>query len=656
MRLVKAEINGFGRLADGKVNLDSRVIAIVGPNEAGKTTLLRALAYIDNRKTLSMSERSRGMDVSDDATVVKVQYLLDDDDRESVKEFNLQDEPRSIWLSRTAGVSDSPTVTVEPSPRKLITPLEESVKALHRAATKKSLSELDYTPPAPDENGNVVPKDEQYAALRSDLESTLAALRSDTDLDGVRASTVRHSDSLRQILDFMRSYQVGGSLQDCIDAVLSWVDREDPAPLVEKALYNRAPDILLFEEKDRSLASTYTLGEELLAAVPAALSNLAEMAELSLSDLWNTYLTADEGERETLIDGANQVLATKFSVAWKQSTISVVLKTEGATLAVRIKQDGKRITQFDERSAGLKMFVALVAFLAVRNEQTPPVLLIDEAETHLHIDAQADLVNTFMTQRQASKVIYTTHSPACLPPDLGSNIRAVLPDPNHEYRSQIQGSFWHGAAGFSPLMLAMGAGAAAFSKARYVVLGEGPSEMLLLPSLIKAAIGSEDLEYQVAPGLSEVPPDMYPELDLAGARVAYTLDGDQGGQDRQTALVKGGVPSDRIVMLGALTLENLLDESSYRKGVGNLLAECNPGVEVPELPELPDPTSELWPTVLEKWAEANSIKMPGKRVIASRLVDDELALPSAYGAPILRKLHEDLEAVLKRSTSSSVPL
>ncbi len=135
-----------------------------------------------------------------------------------------------------------------------------------------------------------------------------------------------------------------------------------------------------------------------------------------------------------------------------------MLKTEGAVLAIRIRQNGTRITQFDERSAGLKMFVALVAFLEVRGYTTPPVLLIDEAETHLHIDAQADLVNTFMTQRQAAKIIYTTHSPACLPPDLGSNIRAVVPDPDHEYRSLIRGSFWDGAAGFSPLMLAMGAG------------------------------------------------------------------------------------------------------------------------------------------------------------------------------------------------------
>lgn len=77
-------------------------------------------------------------------------------------------------------------------------------------------------------------------------------------------------------------------------------------------------------------------------------------------------------------------------------------------------------------------------------------------------------------------------------------------------------------------MLAMGAGAAAFSAARKVVLAEGATEMLLLPSLVKKAVGLDDLDYQVAPGLSEVPVTMYPELDLVGARVAFLVDGDAG--------------------------------------------------------------------------------------------------------------------------------
>lgn len=649
MRLVKAEISGFGRLAAGKVNLDNKVLAIVGPNEAGKTTLLKALAYIDNGAALSVSERSRGVDVPDSHTVVRVQYILDQDDLSVVSDFQLEEPPASLWLSRTAGGATEPTVSVLPTPTKAVAPLVAAIAAVRKLATKKTYATLEYVAPDPAEDGTVPPVDEERLNLRATVQDWLTGFL-DQAMSGseVEAATT-YTPDLRSTVDALSRYGITGEFFGALQRVLSWIDREDPAPAVARALYEVTPNIAFFSEADRTLASTYALSDELLKTTPAALANLAAMAELDLRALWKAMSSGDEGERETLIDNANQVLATKFALAWKQSNIAVWLKTEATTLFIRIRQDGKRITQFDERSAGLQMFVALVAFLAVRDETEPPILLIDEAETHLHIDAQADLVNTFMTQQQAAKIIYTTHSPACLPPDLGSNIRAVVPDSKNENRSIIEGSFWHGAAGFSPLMLAMGAGAAAFSAARFVVLAEGASEMLMLPSLIKAAINVRDLDYQVAPGLSESPTEMYPELDLEGARVAYLVDGDDGGAERRTALISGGVAEDRIKVLGALTLENLLDADLYLETIGVLLAECNPGVPIPELPSLPDPWSAVWPNELEKWAEEHALKLPGKRVVASRLVEEGRAQPSAYGVPILRSLQGDLEALLKNS-------
>ena len=642
MRLVKAGMSGFGRLALGRVNLDNKVIAIVGPNEAGKTTLLKALAYIYNGKSLSIPERSRGMNIADNHVVVKVQYLLSKDDQAAVQDLNIEEPPRSIWLSRTAAEGDV-SIAIEPTPEKAIAPLEVRLKALFKSTTKKAFSARDSKPPEDDKEEI----DADRFGFRTRVEDALDQLKNAVAEKGARAAAAERSSEITALVERFGAYGLEGPIQEAVESVNEWITRAEPLPEVARRLYDRVPEILLFDDEDRTLASTYTLAEDVVAGPPRALRNLMSMAELSLPALWQSINNGDEGERESLVYRANETLATKFAAAWKQSDVTVHLKIEGTLLAVRIKQDGNRITQFDERSEGLRMFVALVAFLAVRGTTIPPILLIDEAETHLHIDAQADLVNTFMTQQQAAKIIYTTHSPACLPPDLGSNIRAVLPDKEHESRSTIEGSFWRGAAGYSPLMLAMGAGAAAFSATRFVVLAEGASEMLLLPSLIKAAVDLPDLEYQIAPGLSEASTSLYSELDLEGSRVAYLVDGDNGGLKRRKALVDGGVPEWRIVTLNALTLENLLDAGSYLSAVRLLLPECNPGIKIPDLPKLPDPASVPWPGVLDTWANGQGIAMPGKRVVASRLVEESLARPSDLGAKALRVLHKSLEAILK---------
>jgi len=649
MRLTKAEFSGFGRLADAQINLDHKVVAIVGPNEAGKTTLLRALAYVDNGDFLTVAQRSRGVqgDVADDHVVVRVQFRLSEADQEAVTQFDLDEMPTELWLSRRAGGGESRREVV-PAPRKNRATLAASLAALTAASTGAAFDALD--PGEPGGDSGVEGLGELRSSFRSRLQDALDSAAEGDGLD-LEARVTRLSPG-KWIAEF-DEYGLAGPIRDALEEVQAWVDRPDPSTDVVKTLYHRSPDILMFSEEDRHLASAYALTAENVSNPPAALRNIATMAELSLIELWKTVNNGDEGARETLIEEANQTLQRKFVGVWNQSNISVHLKINGTTLEIRVRQDGRTITQFHERSAGVQMFVSLIAFLTVRGQTVPPILLIDEAETHLHVDAQADLVNEFLTQSRAAKIIYTTHSPACLPPDLGTNIRAVVPDPENGQRSLVEGSFWTKGVGYSPLMLAMGAGAAAFSTARKVVLAEGATEMLLLPSLIKKAVGVEDLEYQVAPGLSEVPFSMYPELDLVGARVAFLVDGDSAGEKLRDRLVEAGVPESRIIRLDALTLEHLIEPSAYKEVVARLVNEGSKAgvVAAGDVPDLPTDGVSTWPNVVKDWARANQYSLPGKRVIASRLVEDGIAAPSAEGVAVLQLVHAHLTAVLDASQS-----
>lgn len=647
MRLTKAVFSGFGRLADAQINLDHKVVAIVGPNEAGKTTLLRALAYIDNGESLTVAQRSRGLqgDVADGHVVVRVQYLLAEEDQAAVAGFDLDETPTELWLSRTAGEGEVGREVV-PTPQKNRVTLASALSAVADATTDSEVAALD--PAQPDEDAEGEEPDERRSSFSRRLRDAVDAMAASGSSDPEAAAVELAPDAW--IAEFAE-HGLDGPIRDALAQVQAWLEKPEPSDEVGQVLYDRSPDILMFSDEDRLLASSYELTVENVPNPPAALRNIATMAELPLDELWKTINNGDEGARETLIEHANQTLQTKFSEVWNQSNISAHLKINGASLEIRIKQDGRNITQFHERSAGVQMFVALVAFLTVKGQTVPPILLIDEAETHLHIDAQADLVNEFMSQTRAAKIIYTTHSPACLPPDLGTNIRAVVPDPDNGQRSLVEGSFWTKGVGYSPLMLAMGAGAAAFSAARKVVLAEGATEMLLLPSLIKKAVGVDDLDYQVAPGLSEVPVTMYPELDLVGARVAFLVDGDAGGKELHENLVAAGVPADRIVTLDALTLEHLIDPDSYKAVIAKFVNEAAGAgtASAADVPDLPVEGCSTWPKVIKDWAASKDYNLPGKRVIASRIVEEGLAIPSSDAIEVLKTAHEALMAVLDKS-------
>ena len=52
LRLISVQVSGYRRLAEAKVNLASKIIAVVGPNEAGKTSLLEVLARLDSSEAV----------------------------------------------------------------------------------------------------------------------------------------------------------------------------------------------------------------------------------------------------------------------------------------------------------------------------------------------------------------------------------------------------------------------------------------------------------------------------------------------------------------------------------------------------------------------------------------------------------------------------
>lgn len=642
MRLVSARVRGVGRLLDTTIKLDQKLLAIVGPNEAGKTTLLKALAYVDAADALTPAERSRAsVNVADSTAVVSLRYRLNDSDRASLQEFELHEAPTEFWVSRRAD-GDGPVLTAKPAPRKSEAPLTQLVDDLRDVLTGSPPLEPLPVEVGDDEEPPQLPDGPALISdlhlLQQELGTYLAESAHEREsIDALRDRADEHVEALQTFAGTAR-------LQQLLSSLGSWVDRENPTEDVKKALWSRTPDVVMFTEADRTLASTYTLDDALLSDVPVALANLARLSELDLNTLVQAVQSGQVSRRDTIKNKANIALSNYFKKAWQQSDLKVEMNVEGKLLRIGLVEDGVHASVFDERSAGLRMFVALTSFLAARNSGRATILLIDEAETHLHIDAQADLVQMFAEQDKADKVIYTTHSPGCLPADLGVGIRAVVPDADET--SHVENSFWRQQdGGLTSLMFAMGASAAAFTPARCAVIAEGATDMILLPTLMRTATGQGGLPYQVVPGLSEMPRNSYPDLDYQAAKVAFLVDGDGGGKKLANAIGRA-IPDNRVVVLEVHGIENTLDPDQYLDTFVTLLRDLNGEITIGELPVLPDARSAPWTTTLERWATDHGWRTPSKQEIANYLIELDEVLLSPEGAESLKQAHDSLLAAL----------
>jgi hypothetical protein len=623
MRLIGVEITGYRRFEHTGMKLDAPLIAIVGPNEAGKTSLLKALTSFEDDQPIPQEEFTRGISrPSPDATIIRLWYGLDDADRGVIPSLPNAELPARLIVTKLA--SGVRSYRLDP-PINRNAAIRGSVASLLRALVPPVLLDADRG-----------------------LTSKGVADEVDTDDDDVGSETLASAVAIADAPTGKTLSKAHARLKAATEALRKSEEAPHPETAAIAKLKPRVPPFLWFGERDRVLQSEYDLSLD-PTTYSAALLNLSILAGLDLVNLRSSLLDRDYAAAETLLAKANAKLVEAFTAAWGQSAVSVRLRTDETLLRLLVSNSSGAFTTIAERSDGLRTFVALVAFAATRKLGERPILLIDEAESHLHYDAQADIVRVLTRQQIATKVIYTTHSAGCLPEDLGSGIRAI--EPLDADRSQMHDSIWMRGPGFGPLILAMGASVTAFSPTRLAVLAEGQSEAILLPTLIREATREPILGYQIAPGIASANSEVIKNFDLEAPRVAYLVDSDLGGKEHQAKLVAAGVPKSHIVALGerweGLTLEDLLRPELYLGAVNEELATWQPGHKMPVGALAKRGRSAS----VRAWCNLQGIQPPSKVAVAARVLEMYSGQPliPASRRPTLAKLHAALKDSLSRS-------
>lgn len=629
MQLIRVDISKYRRFAGvASFSVDGDVVALVGPNEAGKSSVLDALEHLNASEAFQPGEIARDEQPADEEYLVEAVFVLDQEDLEAIADI-----PESVGQTKISFVKRADGGVrlrwLSGRPERDAAMRSKAGKHLRRAVKSPFLRDRTY------DSGE--PVADWFEALAQFLDDSPLEME-ETDRERLQGA----ADHIEALLSdeapaYIRS--LPGLLGDIVDDAT----RPEPGQEIASRLFRRQPQFLKFDAGARTLPSRFDL-ENLEAGVPRGLRNLASLATLDLRQLATHIRNGRRGEVQEMQEAANQRLADAFEGAWSQGRVSVSFNVEGTVLEIYIREGTGSFWEVDDRSDGLRWFVALIAMLATEARTVPPILLIDEADRHLHYDAQADLVRTFHTQSEAAAVIYTTHSAGCLPQDLGSAVKVVKRTGPHT--STIRNGFWvqdsgtPDEAGFSSVLMEMGATTFAFSAARYALVCEGRTELVLLPSLMREACGVRALPFQVVPGLASISPYAVPALDLAAARVLFLVDNDRAGRAIRRKLIRAGVSDTRVLSLSmdanVSTVEDLLDPGRHREAVIETYRKSNIG-DVPPVALFREPRRSR---AIDDWCSGRtpSTPKPDKVAVAHHLVSLSRQGASLCDARRLREL------------------
>lgn len=569
MHISRLEISGYRRFAERQtIRFDTKLTALVGPNEAGKSSLLKALLHIGREGPFSSPEDemelTRIRDVPDNECVLRADFSLSTDDQSALEE-TVEDFRSVVGLTFFKYADGS--IGWKCFSKRWEEDLQDGLTALRDGLALQAPAVLKTT---------------QYKSLKSltaesigkldDHELIKAWERVRTQVDPEKVQLDGVFSSFAQTL-FRIHQEVTGSL---------------------RILKGRVPRFLQFDDAHRSLKSSYVIegtkpGNRHPEPFPDgndALDNLIQISGQRKEDLVAAVKGSRHGRIMSWTRKANEQLTEALLSNWSQAALEMHLYVNAKRLFVHVGH-GNDPDPIGSRSDGFRQFLALGAYVARHAaDQRPTVLLIDEAERHLHYDAQTDLVRMLTEQQFSTQVIYTTHSAGCLPNDIGMSVKAIEPVESGE--SRVADNIWlTSQPSASVLYFAMGASAIARGADRRAVYTEGTTDSACWPRLFWEASGGREATFQALPGASHFTRDSALLALRSSQHVAFLLDGDEGGKERERLLVEANVPSDQIIRLPEeMTLEDLISAEAMAAAYNRVLSQYAPSLSV-EPSELP---------------------------------------------------------------------
>ncbi|HBB38163.1 MAG: ATP-dependent endonuclease of the OLD family-like protein [Candidatus Magasanikbacteria bacterium GW2011_GWD2_43_18] len=237
------------------------------------------------------------------------------------------------------------------------------------------------------------------------------------------------------------------------DKLINDLVTEEKKSDIVSALYRVAPKFVLFSDSKCDLLPDNIKLSDYVADKGDG-KNAVKNLETILNVFFSRIARTETLQRGTIVDEHNKKLSANFSKVFKQKvhnesevSISYAIDTLSKSRAKDLgkKEDDEDIgeefiffsvqTSDGEplplrlRSKGLIWFLSFWLVLESMKDQNR-VILIDEPDNSLHVNAQSDLLNVLdeIAQTYGHQIIYATHSPFLIPTEKLHRIKLVYND------------------------------------------------------------------------------------------------------------------------------------------------------------------------------------------------------------------------------------
>lgn len=552
-----------------------QVTAFVGRNEAGKTTLLKALHKFNPaveepynaqrefpRDRFTAEYRDGG-----DWPVCRVEFELSPEFRAELGErLNGAGIPQKAILTRyydgsleyeyDTEVSDDPVDAAE-----LVKALDTFAKGARRIAAPAEDQE--------DATQALRTKLADWADGKKEAAGKLQDLRTGTGVEllrKVRQESNAHAEPASA--DLVETLQAG------LDELRR---RAETAPIpqqIEEAIKEELPVFIYFENYGILDSAVYLprFLEDLAARPEAprvrtinAMFKHVKLTAQEVSDLGREEaekartagqpvtpeMIARDQERKELrnvkLNSASLDISKKFSKWFGQRRHKISYRADGPYFRIWVSDDRRPDVdiELESRSKGFQWFFSFYLVFLVESDEghKDAILLLDEPGLHLHPTAQQELMAFFETLSEDNPLIYTTHSPFLIDGERIHRVRPVTEDETGHSRISVD-SWPEDRETIFPLQAAAGyAMVRGLFQHKKNVLVEGMSDYLYLHALNLHchALGRQGLpeDIYITPcGGTKLVGHIASLFLGQEVRPVVLLDGDDAGRARRDALMK----------------------------------------------------------------------------------------------------------------------